>query len=124
MMLAMMRGREAVDPRELGPTVLEYLARSAERGMAARDKSDPARFVDVRYRDFVNDPLGTVRRIYGSFRLDLTPAAETAMRAHVESHPQNKHGAHDYSLEQFGLTAETVRSRLAAYIERFQLAPS
>jgi hypothetical protein len=121
MMHAMMRGRDAVDPRELGPSVLEYLARSAERGMAAREKCDPARFVDVRYRDFTKDPLATARRIYGAFGLDLTPAAEEAMRAHVDAHPQNKHGTHDYSLDQFGLTAEGVRERLAAYIERFQL---
>ena len=121
MMLAMMRGREGVDPLELGPTVLEYLARSAERGMAARDRSDPARFVDVRYKEFVKDPLGTVAKIYDAFRLELTPAAEKAMRAHIESHPQNKHGTHDYSLEQFGLTAEMVKKRLAAYVERFQV---
>jgi hypothetical protein len=121
MMLAMMRGREGVDPHELGPTVLEYLARSAERGMAARDRCDPARFVDVRYRDFVKDPLGTARAIYDAFHLELTPAAESAMRGHVGSHPQNKHGTHDYSLEQFGLTPEAVRTRLAAYIDRFQV---
>src|SRR5439155_26238009 len=76
MMLAMMRSREGVDPRELGPAVLEYLAPSAERGMAARDACDPSRFVHVRYRDFVKDPLGTVRAAYAAFRLDLTPAAE------------------------------------------------
>ncbi|HEY2510935.1 MAG TPA: sulfotransferase [Polyangiaceae bacterium] len=122
MMFAMMRGREGVDRLELGPTVLEYLARSAERGMAARDRSDPRRFVDVRYRDFVKDPLGTVAEIYDVFRLELTPAAEKAMRGHVESHPQNKHGTHDYSLEEFGLTPERVRKRLAGYIERFELA--
>jgi Sulfotransferase family len=121
MVAMLMRGREGVDPRELGPTVLEYLARSVERGMAARDELGPARFVDVDYRQFVKDPMGSVERIYDAFQLELTPRTGAAMRKHIADHPQNKHGAHTYTLADYGLTAETVSKRLARYIERFEL---
>ena len=121
MIAMLMRGREAVDPREIGPTVLEYLARSVERGMAARDKLGPARFVDVGYRQFVKDPMGAVERIYDAFQLELLPRTVDAMRRHMAEHPQNKHGAHTYTLADYGLTAETVAARLARYIERFEL---
>ena len=121
MSAALMRGRERVDPVELGPTVLEYYARSLERGLAARGRADPARFVDVRYDDFVADPLGSVQRVYGHFELDLSPAAAGAMHAHVRDNPQGKHGTHEYGLEEFGLTPEAVRVRLRAYIERYRL---
>jgi hypothetical protein len=41
------------------------------------------------------------------------------MRRHAEENPQAKHGAHRYSLGEYGLTREAVRSRLAGYVERF-----
>jgi hypothetical protein len=121
MMVSLMGICEHVDPLALGPTVLEFLARSLERGLAARDHSDPRRFVDVDYHRFVEDPLAAVETIYDAFGLPLTPPVRTAMEAHVAANPQRKHGAHRYSLEQFGLTAADVRERLAAYIERFGL---
>jgi hypothetical protein len=46
------------------------------------------------------------------------------MERHLSENPQNKHGAHRYSLEEYGLSAETVRTRLAGYIERFGLPGS
>jgi len=121
MMVALMSIRERVDPLELGPLVLEYLARSVEAGMAARARCDARRFVDVQYHTFIKDPLPAVERIYAAFGLELTPRAAAAMDLHRETNPQNKHGSHDYSLAQFGLTSEAVTSRLAAYIERYDL---
>jgi hypothetical protein len=121
MMAALMVVREPFDPRELGPAVLEYLSRSVERAMAARDRSDPKRFVDIAYRDFIADPMGTVERIYGAFGLALGGATADAMRRHLQDSVQNKHGAHEYTLEHYGLTKEQVRRRLAAYVERFDV---
>jgi Sulfotransferase family len=122
MVAMLMRGSESVDRIELGPTVLEYLARSVERAMEAREKLGPARFVDVGYRQFVKDPIGTVERIYDAFKLELTPRMVDAMRKHVAAHPQNKHGAHTYTLADYGLTAKMVTARMARYIERFDVA--
>ena len=124
MVAMLMRGREGVDPRELGPTVLEYLARSVERGMAARDKLGKERFVDVSYRQFLKDPMGTIELIYAAFQLELTPRTAEAMQRHVAAHPQNKHGAHTYTLADYGLTPQMVSQRLARYIERFDLRPA
>jgi hypothetical protein len=121
MMVALMAIRERVEPLELGPLVLEYLARSVERGMAARERTSASRFVDVSYQGFLADPLATATRIYAAFDLALPPATEAAMRAHVAANPQNKHGSHAYSLAEFGLTPEMVTRRLARYIDRFEL---
>jgi hypothetical protein len=43
------------------------------------------------------------------------------MRAHIRENPQHRHGSHRYSLQEFGLSAERVRDRLADYIEHFGL---
>lgn len=121
MTAALMVAREGFDPATLGPVVLEYYARSLERGLAARDRLDPARFVDVDYRRFVSDPLAAARSIYGHFDLPQGEAVRAALRQHMADHPQGRHGRHEYSLEQYGLTPGAVRERFADYIQRFDL---
>jgi hypothetical protein len=121
MMAALMVAREPLDRSELGPTVLEYLARSLERGLEARDRCDPRRFLDFQYEGFMTDPMKAVERIYAHFELDFPPEAEAAMRAHVRANPRGKHGEHEYALAEYGLTPKLVKERLAAYIERFEL---
>jgi hypothetical protein len=122
MMAMLMAIRACFDPKELGPTVLEYLARSLERALAARERIDARRFFDVDYRAFVADPVGTLRRIYGHFELPFGPEQEAALAGHARANPQGKHGAHRYSLEEYGLSAEAVRERLAFYLDRFDVA--
>jgi hypothetical protein len=73
----------------------------------------------VHYRDLVRDPVATVDRIYGHFGESLGDEAADAMREHLASHPQGKHGAHAYTLDDFGLDERAVRDRFAAYVERF-----
>ena len=121
MMAALMTIRESVDLRELGPVVLEYLARSLERGLAARDSSAPERFLDVDYHRFVEQPMKTVEQIYGYFGIELGSESADAMRAYIRENPQNRHGSHRYALAEYGLSAEAVCSRLADYIECFDL---
>jgi hypothetical protein len=121
MMRALMSIRESVDARELGPLVLEYLARSVERAMDARAAADPRCFIDISYADLVAHPLASVRAIYAAFDLELAPASAAALERHVHAHPQNRHGTHDYALAEFGLTASAVLDRMARYVERFDL---
>jgi hypothetical protein len=121
MMEAIMEIRESVDRAALGPTVLEYLARSLEAGLAARDELDPSRIFDVDYHRFVSDPDPVVRALYLHFGFELPPQTVIAMDAHAKTHRKDRHGKHEYTLEMYGLTATMVRDRLAAYIERFCL---
>ena len=117
----LMNGLPDLDPAWLGPVVMEFYARSLDRGLAARDKFDEARFVDVRHDDFVADPVGTVRRIYGHFDLELPAAARERSRPTRRRIPQGKHGRHEYRLAEYGLDEERVRARFADYTARFDL---
>ena len=117
----LMAGREGFDPRDLGPVVLDFYATSLERGLTAREKLDANRFIDVRYQDFVAGPVAVAERIYQHFDLPMTSEVSQALRDHVASHPQGKHGSHDYALSQFGLEKEHVLARFEGYIERFSL---
>ena len=52
-------------------------------------------------------------------RCEPTFEAEQAMRDFLAANPKDKHGAHRYSLEQFGLDAEEQAGRFAGYRARF-----
>lgn len=100
----------------IGRDQLELWGRGLERFTAERAKHDPAQFYDADYQDLVADPIGTVRRIYQHFGLDLTPAAREAMLGmHNESRSGGRKPAHSYSLADFGLSVEQVTERFAGY---------
>ena len=112
---------DTVDPVEVGVEVTRRWAEGIERALRVRDSipDSASRFFDVRYADLVRDPFATVRGIYAHFDLPFTPAAEQRMRRFLAANPKDKHGAHRYSLEQFGLDADAARARFRAYRERF-----
>jgi len=114
---------DAVDPAAVGREVTELTADELYVGLKARDQgcAPPERFLDVRYRDLVRDPIGTVYRVYAHFDIPFTTMAETRMRRYLADSPKDKHGAHVYSLAQFGLDADEERERYRDYRERFLL---
>ena len=63
-----MRDRVEIAKQELGPRVMDFYATSFERGLAQRDRCDPARFIDVGHDAFVADSIGVAERIYAHFR--------------------------------------------------------
>jgi hypothetical protein len=100
----------------IGRDQLALWAWGLERFTAERARRDPARFYDVRYQDFVADPVGTVEAAYGYFGLPLSGEAADAMRSLVTGAPGEGSGpAHRYTLADFGLTGEEVDERFAAY---------
>ncbi len=111
----------------IGADQLELWGRGLDHFMAARARHDPARFCDVGYEDFAADPIGTVEYVYGFFGLTLSGPAAAAMRAMQAESTRGgassgggaARGAgrgHQYSLADFGLTAEQVDERFASYL--------
>jgi hypothetical protein len=110
---------DSVDKHEVGREQLEAWTWGLQRTMAVRDRLAPDRVVDVQYDDTVNDPVGTVRRVYEHFGLERTPAVDDGVRAYLAENPRDKHGAHRYTLEEFGLDRDEVETAFAAYRDRF-----
>ncbi len=103
---------DGVDDHQLGRDVLAGLAGVASLGRQSREES-PDRIFDVEYETLVEDPLGTVRRIYDLFGYPFDPRMEVGMRRWLKDNPRGKHGVHQYDLSQFGLTEAQVRSAFA-----------
>lgn len=95
----------------IGRTQLDMLSRAVASFERARGTYDPAQFVDVDYRAFVEDPVGTTRSIYDTFGFDWTDATDTAVRAiDSDSRKGGKRPQHSYDLADYGLTEERVRA--------------
>jgi hypothetical protein len=93
---------------------METWSRGLERFNTARAKYDPAQFYDVDYRELIADPIGTVADIYRQFDIPLTDEARQAMeKSHAESQSGERAPKHNYSLADYGLTAEEVKERFA-----------
>ncbi len=75
--------------------------------------------MDVSYRDVVSDADSVVRRIYAAAGFTLSSAALQAMHAWEKDYGQHKHGAHQYSLEDFGLDQAQVDAAFHDYMKRF-----
>lgn len=110
----------AQDPALQG---LELWHRSVERSMEARARRDPAQFYDLHFRDFSADPLAAIARIYEHFDVSLGEEARKGMLAFRQAHPPGEHGAHAYTLEEYGLDADEIRERFADYIAIYGVEP-
>ncbi len=99
---------------QIGDDSMETWSRGLERFNAERQKHNPAQFYDVDYSDFIADPLATVEHLYRHFGLTLTDEARRAMeKSHAASQTGERAPKHQYSLADYGLTAESVKERFA-----------
>jgi hypothetical protein len=112
---------DKIDLEDIGAEVTQRWAEGIRRAMAVRNARGAARdrFLDVRYRDLVSNPIATVRRIYAGFELEWTGDVEARMQRFLSANPQYKHGKHDYALARFGLVPEDVKSLFQSYRDRF-----
>ncbi|HEX7739965.1 MAG TPA: sulfotransferase [Marmoricola sp.] len=95
----------------IGRSQLDMLSRSWRAFSEARPKYDQAQFIDVDYREFVGDPVGTTKGIYDRFGMTWTPEVDAAVRAiDEESRQGGKRPSHRYDLSDYGLTEDEVRA--------------
>jgi hypothetical protein len=109
-----------VDPHEVGREQLEAWTWGLRRTLRARDHLPADRVVDVRFEDTVNDPVGTVTRIYDHFGLDMTPRVADGVRAYLAANPRTKHGVHTYDLADFGISEAEAEAAFGFYRDRFE----
>jgi hypothetical protein len=93
-----------------------------EHAIEERARIGEDRFLDVHHRDLVGDPKGIVRRIYEWLDLELTPSVEQVILEWQGANRMGAGGTHHYTAEQFGLSAEQIRSDYDFYIRHFDVA--
>ena len=80
-------------------------------------------YIILGYSEMMKDPIAAVKNIYSHFDMQLTPEAENAMQTHIKGNPKNKHGKHEYSLDDYGITDADLKETFAEFLEYFKDSP-
>jgi hypothetical protein len=98
----------------IGRTQLDMLSKAVARYERERAHHPAEQFLDIDYREFVTDPVGTTKGIYDSFDLEWTPAVDQAVtELDAESRRGGRRPSHTYDLADYGLTEDEVRAAFA-----------
>ncbi len=100
---------------------LERVRMSIANTMSNPLVSDP-RIHHVRYKDFVADPVGTIRGYYHFARREFTPHAEAAMRDYLANNKGDRHGKFEYSTQTLidaGADIDALNEEFRPFRERY-----
>jgi len=108
-----------LDAKEVGDICLNYWSSQMQQGQKSYEKHKD-RVLNIRYEDLIKDPIATVKRTYDYFGIpSYNSEFEDAMKAHLQTNTKDKHGAHSYSLGEFGLDNDKVKAAFADYYKTF-----
>lgn len=109
------------------PRMAQYYAKALARGYnntadyRSSGKLPDTQVVDLYFRDFMQDQVGTVRRAYDHFGLTLPDEAASAMQRFLDDNPADKFGKHLYTLAETGLDLERLRGDFSRYETYFNV---
>lgn len=97
---------------------LDYFKKSVDMAMDTVQKGTD-RIMSVSYKQLVKNPVQAVREIYENFAYPIDPGHEQGIARWLAENPQHKHGVHQYSLGDFGITEADIRRRFARYYDEY-----
>jgi hypothetical protein len=119
---AIVRDSDTVTADWVGQEWLNKTERMLRKTMRVREEIAPGQNqYDIQYADISADWEQAMRGVYDFLAMPFTDDTRAAMRAWLDGNRQHQHGAHQYSLEDFGLDRDEVDQRLMFYREQFNI---
>lgn len=75
----------------------------------------------VKFRDFMKDEMGTLKKIYAAAEQPLSESSVAAMENYALTHPRGRYGRIVYDLAEFGLDAASLQERFRFYTDEFSV---
>ena len=72
------------------------------------------KFTDIYYQNLIADSVSELQKIY-QLNGGLNPELSDRFRRHELEHPHRKHGVHQYSMADFGLTEAEINRNTSRY---------
>lgn len=82
----------------------------------------PQDFYHLYYDELMADPIAAMKKVYAWLGDEWTPEAEAGMHQWLQDNPQNRFGAHTYSLEEWGFSREEIEPYFAEYLREHPVA--
>ena len=98
---------------DIAEFALDLAERCEAAGQAAMQTVPPGQIVHSDFNELVKDPVAMAMSIYERLGYETGPVVRQRMAKWLADHPSDKHGKHNYALEDFGLTMEGIKERLA-----------
>jgi hypothetical protein len=89
-----------VNGREIGNEVRKFLTRDLAKTKAVLD-GNPDKVLDLHYRDIVDQPIGTARKIFDFVGSPYDAEVEQSLRDEMKISVPNKFGKHVYRFEDY-----------------------
>jgi hypothetical protein len=105
----------------IGLHVADRFREGITRAMQVRERIGEERFADTNFNQLVADPHDAVRGIKEHFGIPHDERSDQAIREWLTIPRTDNTGKHVYSPQQWGLEPESIHSRYADYIERFDI---
>ncbi|MFK7895998.1 MAG: sulfotransferase [Myxococcota bacterium] len=110
---------ETEEANQAGAQWQERLAWGTLRAMESRTRYAEDRFADIWFRDAMKDPISEIERAYGIFGIEMTAAARAGMEQWRVDNPRDKRPPHEYTLSDYGLTEEGIKTAFGPYRKDF-----
>ena len=111
------------DPKELGRSWVAFEELGLWRGLGMRDSLfKPENIYDMHYRDVLSDPVTAIAKALDHFGMSLSNASADNIRAFAAENTKDKHGAHHYTAEEYGLSEAKLKAIFKDYVDRFGVA--
>ena len=105
------------DKNEIGHHWANKLAKVLNHCMEVNNLNQE-NFLNLEFKKMIKDPILEMEEVYKFIDEDFTDQAENAMNAWKEEN-QHEMGAHQYSLEEFGLESSFIDSYFSEYINQY-----
>src|SRR5262249_39421347 len=109
-----------IDRTELGYQECERWSVGAELMVRVAEEQP---FVEpifhIHYHDLVNDPVGSVKKLYRHFGLIFDAKTATRIGGIVQANPNGGYGVNRYRIDDYGMDANEIEECFARYVALF-----
>jgi len=112
-------GTTSFDRKEMGARLIHQYQTGFAAMMKLHKEMPAGSFIDVRYTDLVKNPIGQFRRVIEGVGLECGPADIAAAEDWMSKNHRGTHPPHNYTPEDFGVTAAELRDAFKFYHDAF-----
>ncbi|MFQ5418236.1 MAG: sulfotransferase [Myxococcota bacterium] len=110
---------EEVDREAITREQMEVWARACDDALVLRERLDPCQLYDLSMDEFLEDPVGSVEKIYDHFGQELSQRGRRAIEDWNERNPQHRRGEHVHSKRETGVAEREIVERFGGYMDHF-----
>jgi len=84
-----------------------------------RDSHPEIKILDLAFREIMEKPIEVIEQIYAHLQMPFSDATDNSCRQWLKNEHKSSHINHNYTIEEYGLTEESINEMFADYNTRF-----